>query len=69
MGLFKNIGKTGILISFIAAVAYDITGVGFLKTVSLVTGILSVTILASYLTQFGHWSREKDVLHYFRFLK
>ena len=69
MGIFKNIGKLGILVSFVAAVAYELTGSDFMKAFSLVTGILSLVILSSYLSQLRHLGKARDVLHYFRLLK
>ena len=69
MGLFKDIGKIGLLVSFIAAVAYELTGANFLKAFSLVTGILSLVILSSYLTQLKQVSKARDVLVLLRLLK
>jgi hypothetical protein len=69
MGIFKDIGKMGILISFFAAVAYELTGATSLKAVSIITGILALTILSSYLTQINGMSRARDMLTFLRLLK
>ena len=69
MGLFKDIGKIGLLVSFIAAVAYELTGASSLKVFSIVTGVLSLVILSSYLAQVKGISKARDVLQYFKLLK
>lgn len=69
MGIFKDIGKMGLLVSFIAALAYELTGVNSLKALSLATGILSLVILSSYLAQIKGLSRARDILVFLRLLK
>ncbi len=69
MGMFKDIAKLGILVSFIAAVAYELTGASSLKIVSIVTGILSLVILSSYLAQIKGISKARDILVFLRLLK
>ena len=69
MGIFKDIGKIGILVSFIAGATYELTGANSLKAVSLVTGLLSLVILSSYLTQIKGISKGRDVLVFLRLLK
>ena len=69
MGIFKDIGKFGILISFLAAVAYELTGASSLKVLSIVFGVLSLVILSSYLTQIKGMHKARDVLVFLRLLK
>lgn len=69
MGIFKDVAKLGLLVSFIAAVAYEFTGANSLKAFSLVTGILSLSILTSYLIQLKGISKARDVLVFLRLLK
>ena len=69
MGIFKGIGKIGIIVSFIAALAYELTGASFLKAISIVTGALSLVILSSYLTQIKGISKARDVLVFLRLLR
>ncbi|MBI1978551.1 MAG: hypothetical protein HYS62_00645 [Candidatus Aenigmarchaeota archaeon] len=69
MGIFKDIGKMGILISFFAAVAYELTGASSLKAISIVTGILALTILTSYLAQARGIGKARDILVFLRLLK
>ena len=69
MGIFKDIGKIGLIVSFIAAVAYELTGTNSLKAFSIVTGILSLVILSSYLAQVKGISKARDILVFLRFLK
>ena len=69
MGMFKDIAKLGILVSFIAAVAYELTGASSLKVVSLVTGALSLSILTSYLIQLRGMGKARDILVFLRLLK
>ena len=69
MGIFKDIGKIGLLASFTAAVAYELTGASSLKVISIVFGILSLVILSSYLTQIKGMSKARDVLVFLRLLK
>ncbi len=69
MVIFKDIGKIGLLVSFIAAVAHELTGASSLKAVSIITGILSLVILSSYLTQIKGMSKARDVLVFLRLLK
>ena len=69
MGIFKDIGKAGILFSFLAAVAYELTGASSLKVLSIVFGVLSLVILSSYLTQIKGISKARDILVFLRLLK
>ena len=69
MWIFKDIGKIGLLISFIAAVAYELTGTNSLKVISIVTGILSLSILTPYLIQLKNMNKARDVLVFLRLLK
>ena len=69
MGIFKDVGKMGLIVSFIAAVAYELTGASSLKAFSIVTGILSLVILSSYLTQVKGMSKARDILVFLRLLK
>lgn len=69
MGIFKDIGKIGLIVSFIAAVAYELTGTNSLKAFSIVTGILSLVILSSYLAQVKGISKARDILVFLRLLK
>ena len=69
MGIFKDIGKIGLIVSFITAVAYELTGSNSFKAISIVTGILSLVILSSYLAQVKGISKARDVLQYFKLLK
>ena len=69
MGIFKDIGKIGLLVSFIAAVAYELTGASSLKAVSIITGVLSLVILSSYLAQIKGVSKARDILVFLRLLK
>ena len=69
MGIFKDVGKMGLIVSFIAAVAYELTGSSSLKAFSIVTGVLSLVILSSYLTQIKGMSKARDILVFLRLLK
>jgi len=69
MGIFKDVGKIGLLVSFIAAVAYELTGASSLKAFSIVTGVLSLVILSSYLAQIKGISKARDTLVFLRLLK
>ena len=69
MGIFKDIGKIGLIVSFLAALAYELTGTNSLKAISIVLGILSLSILASYLAQAKGMSKVRDILQYFKLLK
>jgi len=69
MGIFKDIGKVGLIVSFIAAVAYELTGASSLKAFSILIGILSLVILSSYLTQIKGMSKGRDILVFLRLLK
>jgi len=69
MGIFKDIGKIGLLVSFLSAVAYELTGASSLKAVSIVTGVLSLAILSSYLAQIKGISKARDILVFLRLLK
>lgn len=69
MGIFKNIGKLGIVVSFLAAVGYEVTGYTSLKVFSLITGMLSLSILTSYLLQLKGLNTTRDVLVFLRLLK
>ncbi len=69
MGLFKDIGKAGLIVSFIAAISYELTGASSLKVVSIVTGVLSLVILSSYLAQVKGVSKARDILVFLRLLK
>jgi hypothetical protein len=66
--LFKDIGKLGLVFSFFAAVAYEITGAISFKAVSIIIGALSLVILSSYLAQ-TQLHKAKDILMYLRLLK
>ncbi|MEM5805937.1 MAG: hypothetical protein QXM85_01945 [Candidatus Aenigmatarchaeota archaeon] len=59
----------GILISFLAALAYEFTGANSLKVISIVTGLLSLIILSSYLSQTKGISKARDILVFLRLLK
>jgi hypothetical protein len=69
MGIFKDIGKIGILVSFLAALAYELTGTSSLKVISIITGALSLAILSSYLAQIKGMSKARDILVFLRLLK
>lgn len=69
MGIFKDIGKVGLIVSFISAIAYELTGASSLKAFSIVVGVLSLVILSSYLTQVKGMSKARDILVFLRLLK
>lgn len=69
MGIFKDIGKMGLILSFLSAGAYELTGANSLKAISIVIGFLSLVIITSYLTQIKGMSKARDVFTYLRLLK
>lgn len=67
--MYKNIGKMGLLISFVSAVAYELTGNSSIRAFSLATALLSLIILSSYLIQIKNIGKTKDVVGFLRLLK
>lgn len=69
MGLFTDLGKIGIVISFFAALVYELTGATFWKAISIIIAAISVVLLSSYLAQVRYLSKARDVLIYLKLLK
>ncbi len=69
MGLFKNLSKLGLVVSFVTAIAYEFTGSNMLKAISLIAGTLSLAMLVPYIHSIRHIAGTREVLRYFRLLK
>ena len=69
MGLFTDLGKIGIVISFFAALFYEITGAAIWKAISIITAAISIVVLSSYLSEVRYLSKARDVLQYLKLLK
>ena len=69
MWVTKNLSKVGLLFSFLAATAYELTGIRSLKAISLVVGIVSLYMIISHISSAKYINKAKDILHYTRLMK
>ncbi len=69
MGVKRNLSKLGLSMSFLAAVAYELTGANFLRTISLVVGIVSLSILISHVSDLKHIGRIRELTQHIRLIR
>ena len=69
MWVSKNLSKLGLLVSFISAIAYEMTGANFLKAISLSAGVFALSVIISHNSNTRYISRVREHLHYLRLLK
>lgn len=69
MWVRRNLSKLGLSMSFLAAVAYELTGANFLRAISVTVGIVSLSILISHVSDLKQIGRIREMTQQIRFMR
>lgn len=69
MWVKRNLTKIGLGMSFLTAIAYELTGSNSIRVISAAVGLISLSILISHISDLKQISRIRELVHHIRFLR